>query len=62
MLIGAADVGGDDLEDDGVIDLPAGGIFKFGIVDGLNFDVIWTEKNDSAIRSHKELPSVVEAC
>ena len=62
VLIGAADVGGDDLQDDTVIDLLSGRIFEFGVVDRLHFDMIWTEKDDSAIGRHKNSLFVVKAC
>jgi hypothetical protein len=62
VLIGAADVGGDDLQDDTVIDFLSCRIFEFGVVDRLNFDMIWTEKDDSAIGRHKISFSVVKAC
>ena len=62
VLIGAADVGGNDLQDDTVIDLLSCRIFEFGVVDRLNFDMIWTEKDDSAIGRHTISFSVVKAC
>jgi hypothetical protein len=35
---------------------------EFGVVDRLNFDMIWTEKDDSAIGRHKISFPVVKAC
>jgi hypothetical protein len=61
-LIGAADVGGDDLQDDTVIDLLSRRIFEFRVVDRLNFDMIGTEKNDPAIGRHEISFSAVKAC
>ena len=40
VLIGAADVGGDDLQDYTVIDLLSCRVFEFGVVDRLNFHMI----------------------
>jgi hypothetical protein len=53
-LIRTADVGGDYLEDDAVIDLFSGWIFQFGVVDRLHFNMIWAEKNDPSIGRHKD--------
>jgi hypothetical protein len=53
-LVGATDVGRDYLEDDAVIDLFSDWVFEFGVVDGLHFNMIWAEKNDPSIGSHKE--------
>jgi len=61
VLIGAADVGGNDLQNDTVIDLLSGRIFEFRKVDRLNFDMIWSEKDDSAIGRHEISFSVVKA-
>jgi len=53
VLIGAADVGGDDFEEDAVLDfLFAGGIEKFGEVDGLDFYFTRFDVSDAAIGSH----------
>ena len=62
VLIGAADVGGDDLQNDTMIDLLSSRVFELGVVDRLNFDMIGTEKDDSAIGRHKISFSVVNAC
>jgi hypothetical protein len=61
VLIGAADVGGDHLQDDAVIDLLPCRILEFRVVDRLNFNMIWAEKNDSAIGRHVISFSVVKA-
>jgi hypothetical protein len=52
VLIGAADICRDDPQDDGVVDLFAGGILHFGEVDGLDFYFILSEKNYSSVFSH----------
>jgi hypothetical protein len=52
VLVGAADICRDDLQDDGVVDLFAGGILHFGEVDGLNFNLVLSEKNYSSVFSH----------
>jgi hypothetical protein len=49
VLIRAADVGRDDLEDDAVLDLLAGGIGKFGVVDVLDLDLAGAEIDETAI-------------
>ena len=54
VLIRTADVGGDYLEDDAVIDLLPGWVFQFGVVDRLHFNVIWAEKDDPSIGRHKD--------
>jgi hypothetical protein len=60
VLIGSADVSGHDLQDYSVIDLLPGWVFQLRIIDGLNFNMIWTEKDDSAIGRHKISLSVVK--
>jgi hypothetical protein len=52
VLVGAADIGRDDLQDDGVVNFFAGGILHFGEVDGLDFYLILSEKNYSSVFSH----------
>ncbi len=52
VLVGAANVGRDDLQDDGMVDLFAGRILHFGEVDGLDFDFVLSEKNYSSVFSH----------
>ena len=52
VLVGAADVGGDDFEDDAVVDLFAGGILHLGEVDGLNFNFVLSEEYYAAIFCH----------
>jgi hypothetical protein len=54
MLVGAADVGGDNLKYDAVVDLLSGWIFELVVVDGLNFNVVGSEKDDSAIGWHDD--------
>jgi hypothetical protein len=61
MLVGTADVGGNNFENNSMIDLLAVRIFELGIVDGLNFDVVRPEKDHSAIRGHKESFSAARA-
>ena len=55
VLVRAADVGGDDLQDDAVIDVPAVGRLHPGIVDGLHFDLAGPEIDDAAIAGHGTL-------
>ncbi len=53
VLVRAADVRGDDLEDDAVFDLLlAGGIEEFGKIDGLDFDLAGLDVSDAAIGCH----------
>jgi hypothetical protein len=52
VLVGAADICRNDLQDDGMVDLFAGGILHFGEVDGLDFHFVLSEKNYSSVFSH----------
>ncbi|WP_249212047.1 hypothetical protein [Gluconobacter cerinus] len=49
MLVGAADIGGDDLENDAVVNLPAIGCFHSGVVDPLDFNMIGAKINDPSV-------------
>ena len=50
VLVGAADVGGDDFEDDAVLDfLFACRVEEFGEVDGLDFDFAGLDVGDAAV-------------
>jgi hypothetical protein len=52
VLVRAADVGGDDLEDDTVIDVPAVGRPHLRKVDGLHFHLAGTQIDNAAIAGH----------
>ncbi|MCY1289822.1 hypothetical protein D9M70_389320 [compost metagenome] len=52
VLVRAADVGGDDFQDDPVLDLLAARVLHFGVVDLLDFDLARTEINDTTITRH----------
>src|ERR1700733_6573533 len=52
VLVGAADICRDDLQDDAVVDLFSGGILQFGEVNGLDFYFVLSEKNYSSVFSH----------
>ena len=52
MLIGAADVGGDNFENYAVINLFPGWILHLREIDGLNFDLVRSEKHYSGIFCH----------
>ena len=56
VLVGAADVGGDDFEDGAVSDLFSSRILHLGEVDGLDFDFVLSEEDDSAIFCHGGAP------
>ncbi len=57
VLIAATDIGGDDLQDDAVIDLLAGRVLQFREVDGLDFDFARREIHYASITCHKNLLS-----
>jgi len=52
VLIRAADISGDDLQDDTVINLLACWILHLREVDGLDFNLVLSEKNYSCVFSH----------
>jgi hypothetical protein len=54
VLIGAADIGGDDLQDDAMINFLACRILHLREVDGLDFNLVLPKKNYSCIFSHFE--------
>ncbi len=59
VLIGAADVGGDHLQDDRMLDLLAVGILHLGVVDVLHLDLAGAEINDAAIPGHERFSLVL---
>jgi hypothetical protein len=56
VLVGAADVGRDNLENDPVIDWLSCRITKFWKVDGLYLDFAWAKIDDATIRRHLQAP------
>jgi hypothetical protein len=52
MLVGTADVGRDDFQDNGMIDLAAVRILEFGISDILHLNQTWFDINNAAIFAH----------
>jgi hypothetical protein len=49
MLVGTADVGRDDFQDNGMIDLAAVRILEFGISDILHLNQTWFDIKNAAI-------------
>jgi hypothetical protein len=58
MLVRSADVGRDDLEDHGMVDLATMGILKFWIGNVPNLDHAWLDIDDTAILAHRTAPDV----
>src|SRR5690606_12328774 len=52
VLVGAADIGGKNLEDDAVIGLFAPGVDQFGKGNGLDFDLAWLDVSHTSVTSH----------
>ena len=52
VLVGAADIGGNDFQDDPVLDLLAARVLHFRVVDLLYFDLARTEINHTTITRH----------
>jgi hypothetical protein len=52
MLVGTADVGRDDFQDNGMIDLAAVRVLEFGISDFLHLNQTWFDINNAAIFAH----------
>src|SRR5258708_932974 len=53
VLVAAADVGRDGLDDDPVVDFPSLRRLQVGVVDALYLDFAWPEINHSMIGSHE---------
>jgi hypothetical protein len=52
MLVGTANVGRDDFQDNGMIDLAAMWVLELGISDVLHFNQTWFDVNNAAIFAH----------
>ena len=59
VLVGAADIGGNDFQDDPVLDLLAARVLHFRVVDLLYFDLARTEINHTTITRHVSLSFLV---
>src|SRR5208282_3043726 len=62
VLVAAADVGRDRLDDDAVVDFLSLRCLQFGVVDALYFDFARPEINHSVIGSHEAFSFVVSLC
>jgi len=55
VLVRAADIRRDDLQNRAVLDRFALWILHFGIINGLNLNLAWSKEDNSAIARHGKL-------